>query len=79
MCIKLGKSTGKYINCITDDIVSDEVIITYVQIKHIQERHPNDYEGKRTPSKKVSLHCSMTACIRGANITYIRERLPMTK
>ena len=28
----------------TKDIASDEVIITYKQINHIKERHPNDYE-----------------------------------
>lgn len=30
--------------CITEDIVTDEVIITDERIKHIMERHPNDYE-----------------------------------
>lgn len=30
--------------CITDDIVTDEVIITDTQIRHIMERHPGDYE-----------------------------------
>ena len=29
---------------ITDDIVTEDVIITDNQIKHIRERHPNDYE-----------------------------------
>ena len=29
---------------VTKDIASDEVIITYKQINHIKERHPNDYE-----------------------------------
>ena len=29
---------------ITEDICSDEVIITDTQINHIQERHPDDYE-----------------------------------
>ena len=31
-------------HCIAEDIVTDEVIITVVQIMHIRERHPNDYE-----------------------------------
>lgn len=31
-------------SCITNDIATDEVIITDVQIQHIKERHPNDYE-----------------------------------
>lgn len=30
--------------CITDDIATDEVIITPERIQHIQERHPGDYE-----------------------------------
>ena len=29
---------------IAPDIATDEVIITDVQIRHIQERHPDDYE-----------------------------------
>lgn len=29
---------------VTKDIASDEVIITDEQIKHIKERHPNDFE-----------------------------------
>lgn len=29
---------------VTADIASDEVIITNEQIKHIKERHPNDFE-----------------------------------
>ncbi len=30
--------------CITEDIVTEEVVITDNQIQHIKERHPNDYE-----------------------------------
>jgi hypothetical protein len=30
--------------CITDDITTDEVIITAERIEHIKERHPGDYE-----------------------------------
>lgn len=30
--------------CITDDIATDEVIITDERIQHIKERHPGDYE-----------------------------------
>jgi hypothetical protein len=30
--------------CVTEDIVTDEVIITDERIQHIKERHPNDYE-----------------------------------
>lgn len=30
--------------CVTLDIVTDSVIITNERIKHIRERHPNDFE-----------------------------------
>ena len=30
--------------CVSQDIVTDEVIITDERIKHIMDRHPNDYE-----------------------------------
>lgn len=30
--------------CISDEIATDEVIITDERIRHIQERHPNDFE-----------------------------------
>ncbi len=40
----VGKLDKKIYKCITDDIVTDEVIITDERIRHIQERHPNDYE-----------------------------------
>lgn len=30
--------------CITDNITTDEVIITAERIQHIKERHPGDYE-----------------------------------
>lgn len=41
--------TVGYINkdiyrCITDDIATDEVIITSERIQHIKDRHPGDYE-----------------------------------
>lgn len=40
----VGKINKDIYKCITDDIVTDEVIITNNQIQHIKERHPNDYE-----------------------------------
>ncbi len=39
-----GKIDREIYKCITEDIVTDEVIITDTQIRHIKERHPNDYE-----------------------------------
>lgn len=40
----VGKIDRNIYKCITDNIVTDEVIITDERIKHIIERHPNDYE-----------------------------------
>ncbi len=40
----VGKIDREIYRCITEGIVTDEVVITPLQIKHIQDRHPNDYE-----------------------------------
>lgn len=40
----VGKIDKNIYKCITDNIVTDEVIITDERIRHIMERHPNDYE-----------------------------------
>lgn len=40
----VGKIDKKIYECITADIMTDEVIITDNQIQHIKVRHPNDYE-----------------------------------
>ena len=40
----IGKLDKNIYRCVTNDIVTDEVIITDERIKHIIERHPNDYE-----------------------------------
>lgn len=40
----IGKIDKNIYKCVTKDIQTDEVIITNVQIQHIKERHPNDYE-----------------------------------
>ncbi|MEE0885095.1 MAG: hypothetical protein U0L59_07715 [Faecalimonas sp.] len=40
----VGKIDKEIYRCITDDIISSEVIITDERVGHIKERHPNDYE-----------------------------------
>ncbi len=47
----VGKIDREIYKCVTEDIVTDEVIITENQIFHIREKHPNDYErfGKYIP------------------------------
>lgn len=44
----VGRIDKEIYKCITEDIVTDEVIITENQIKHIKERHPNDFERFQT-------------------------------
>ena len=44
MC-SIGKLNRDIYKCITDDIVTDEVIITDNQIQHIKDRHPKITEG----------------------------------
>lgn len=39
----IGKLDKNIYKCVTEDIVTDEVIITDNQIEHIRERHPKDY------------------------------------
>lgn len=40
----VGKIDRKIYSCITKDIVTDDVIVTEKQIKHILDRHPDAYE-----------------------------------
>ena len=40
----VGKIDKNIYKCITEDIITDEVIITDERIQHIRKRHPNDYE-----------------------------------
>lgn len=39
----IGKIDREIYQCVTKDMVTDEVIITEEQIAHIMERHPEDY------------------------------------
>ena len=40
----IGKINREIYKCITEDIVTDEVIITDNQIQHIKDRHPEGYD-----------------------------------
>ena len=40
----IGKIDIDKFKCVSNDIITDEVIITDERIQHIRERHPNDYE-----------------------------------
>ena len=41
---EVGMLNRDIYKCITEDIVTDEVIITEKQMQHIYERHPDVYE-----------------------------------
>ena len=40
----VGKIDREIYRCVTEDIATDDVVITDERIAHIKERHPNDYE-----------------------------------
>lgn len=40
----IGKIDVEKYKCVTKELVTDEVIITDERIRHIKERHPNDFE-----------------------------------
>lgn len=40
----VGKINRDIYKCVTEDIITNEVIVTDERIQHIKERHPNDYE-----------------------------------
>lgn len=40
----IGKLNRDIYKCVSEDITTDEVIITDERIQHVKERHPNDYE-----------------------------------
>lgn len=40
----IGTLNRELYRCVTQDITTDEVIITDERIQHIKERHPGDYE-----------------------------------
>ena len=40
----IGRINKQIYSCVSNDIVTDEVIITDNQIRHIKDRHPDDYE-----------------------------------
>ena len=52
----IGKLNKNIYKCITEDIQTDEVIITDERIQHIKERHPNDYERYYNYMKDIIIH-----------------------
>ena len=49
----LGKLNLKIYDCITDDFITDEVIITDEQLEHIRERHPEAYKNTKRYIKDI--------------------------
>ncbi len=49
----IGKIDKNIYKCITEDIRTDEVIITDERIQHIKDRHPNDYERYCTYMREI--------------------------
>ena len=49
----IGKLDIDKYKCVTEDIVTNEVVITQKQVEHIKERHPNDYESFSSFFKEI--------------------------
>lgn len=52
----IGKLDKSIYECVTSDILADEVVITDKQIEHIKERHPNDFERYERYFKEIVEH-----------------------
>lgn len=52
----VGKIDIEIYKCITENIVTDEVIITDERIEHIKTNHPNDYEKHYGYLKEIVEH-----------------------
>ncbi len=52
----VGKIDKEIFSCVSDDITTDEVIITDNQIEHIKERHPGDFERYFSYVKEIVEH-----------------------
>ena len=49
----VGRLDKEIYQVITDDIVTDEVILTEESIEHIRQRHPNDFEQYKDMLRQV--------------------------
>ena len=54
MCKRLGHIDTQKYRCITDDITTDEVVITEEQVRHIKAHHPGHFE-KISPFLQTAL------------------------
>lgn len=52
----IGKIDKSIYKCVTEDMRTDEIIITDERIQHIKERHPNDYERYCLYMREAVLH-----------------------
>jgi len=42
--VTIGKIDLEIFKCVSNDIITDEVVITDRQLAHIKDKHPQDYE-----------------------------------
>lgn len=54
--VVIGRIDRNLYRCVSDQIMTDEVIITQEQVDHIKERHPNDYERYAKYFPKIIRH-----------------------
>ena len=73
--ILVGRIDLDIYRCVTEDIVTDEVIITEERINHIKERRPDDYERFCSFLKEVITHPDYIIASKKANTALVLKEV----
>ncbi|MBO6178607.1 MAG: hypothetical protein J6O04_05510 [Selenomonadaceae bacterium] len=71
----IGKINKALYSCITDDITTDEVIITDERIQHIKDHHPKDYERFAGYMTEIIAHPDYILAANLPNTAFILKRI----
>ena len=71
----VGKIDREIYKCVTEDIVTDEVIITDERIAHIKEHHPGDYEAYFKYAGEILKHPDYILEANKPNTAFILKRV----
>ena len=71
----VGKIDREIYKCVTNDIVTDEVIITDERIAHIKEHHPGDYEAYFKYADEILKHPDYILEANKPNTAFILKRI----
>lgn len=72
---KIGNIDIEKYKCVTEDIKTDEVIITEKQIEHIKQRHPNDYERYFGYAKEIVTNPDYILKANKPNTAFVLKRI----